>query len=679
MARRTTRTLALGIAAAASALSAVASAQPAAPAPSPAGVESKPDPEEKSEATKTTDAKSTDEARRAKDAKDAKDAKKAKGDDETPEGTEADTDVISKEWFETARPIFELHGYYRLRTEFFSSFSLGRRDVSGAALWPRPADDSFVDGEGPNVVDLCGDDPTNPEPCHAKVQAGANMRLRIEPSITVSDNLRAVAQLDLLDNMVLGSTPEGYVNQPSSSGGYEVRQRGGYTPIGAFAGTHWAPSAGQNSFTDSIVVKRAWGEYVSPVGTFRFGRMPSHWGLGMLYNAGDGRDSDWGTTADRIMFSTGIPDWDLYAAGMWDFANEGAVGLPNRACSTGESCGQLELEGQRFDLTQSDDVDQWGVTIVRKRSPERAMLDLARGDVVLNAGFYGTYRNQTLESSPALGATSRQLTETFVRRGYEAVTPDAWVQFLWKQLRIEAEMALVWGGIENTDTQGGNNYPNPAGGVDAENGWNVRQFGLALETEFQAIEDRLFIEFGFGFATGDDDVEGINGFNGSGRSSALGGLDEQLTRNRTFSTFRFHPDYRVDLILWRNILQRVQSAYYFRPSIEYDFLKGKDGQRAGGGVAVIWSRATEPLQTPGNAPDLGFEIDTTVHYQAPFGTLGSDGAMTGFFTTLQFGVLFPLAGLGYLPGDEERLQAIGDGDTSLSIPLNLRWYCGIFF
>jgi uncharacterized protein (TIGR04551 family) len=285
-----------------------------------------------------------------------------------------------------------------------------------------------------------------------------------------------------------------------------------------------------------------------------------------------------------------------------------------------------------------------------------------------------------METNAPLGATSRQIVDTpnvLVRRGYESVTSDLWGQFLWQKLRVEAEAALIWGGIENTDTQGGNNFENPAGSDSGDDGWHIRQFGLALQTEWRAVEDRLRFNFDFGFATGDDDVEGINGL--GGRTAALGGLDDQLTKNRTFSTFRFHPDYRVDLILWRNILQRVQSAYYFRPSIDYDFVRAPDGQRLGGGLAVVWSRATEPVQAPGNAPDLGLEIDLGVRYQAPFGSVSNDGTMVGFFTALEYGVLFPLPGLGYLPAEETRLSKIGDGDTALAIPETVRWYSGIFF
>ena len=129
-----------------------------------------------------------------------------------------------------------------------------------------------------------------------------------------------------------------------------------------------------------------------------------------------------------------------------------------------------------------------------------------------------------------------------------------------------------------------------------------------MQSELKLLDDKLRIQLGGGYATGDDDVEGL--------SPPSEGFDAQLTQNRTFSTFRFHPDYRVDLILFRNILQRVQGAYYFRPSVEYDFQREPNGQKIGGGAAVIWSRASQFVQTPGNSHDLGLELNFKLYYQA---------------------------------------------------------------
>src|SRR5690606_31860247 len=115
----------------------------------------------------------------------------------------------------------------------------------------------------------------------------------------------------------------------------------------------------------------------------------------------------------------------------------------------------------------------------------------------------------------------------------------------------------------------------------------------------------------------------------------------------------------------------IQAAYYFRPSVEYDFIKSPSGQRFGGGASFVWSRASEFVQTPGNSDDLGFEIDGSLYYQAQGGTFSVDSdKMTGFFARLQYGVLVPLPGLAYLPGEEARIE--DPEDRGLDIPQILR-------
>lgn len=590
---------------------------------------------------------------------DKKDDPKKKGD-----GTESDTDVFAEQWWTSARPTVELHGYYRLRSQLYSHFALGRTDTAASVLWPQPTDNDYNTVDDRNKVLLCGDDPLKPEACDNNIQAGANMRFRINPELHISDNVRIMAQIDLLDNLVLGSTPEGFANQPGAGGGYNQIQRGGYSPTGAFATTEFAPVAGVNSLENSVTVKRVWGEYQTPIGLLRFGRMPSQWGLGMLANSGDGYDSDNGSTSDRLMFVTGIKKWDLYFGGLWDFVNEGP---------TSGLIGQGQ--GQSYDLAQSDDVNQWGIVIVRRRNAELQKLELAQGKVVINGGFYGVYRNQYLEyvGQQGLGASNRNYTDGYLRRGAEAFIPDFWFQFLWKKLRIEAEAAFIAGSIENTQLQAGSgtNYKNlndPSGDTD---GWGLLSFGLAVQAELRAVEDKLHIQLDFGYATGDQDVEGL--------APAESGLDPQLTHDRTFSTFRFHPDFRVDYILWRNIFNRVQGAYYFKPTVEYDFTRSENGQRIGGGGSVIWSRASQPIQAPGNDPDLGVELDFQLYYQAKDGTLNDDlSKIGGFYTAIQYGVMFPLGGLGYLTEEKKDLQAVKE-TGELSTAQMLRWYLGIMF
>ena len=563
--------------------------------------------------------------------------------------------VYAEDWWVHSRPVFELHGVLRARAELLHNFSLGRIDRPDLALWPQPVDNAYTASSGSTyALRFCGSN--GKSICEDKSQAGANIRFRVNPELHVSDNLRVMSQIDMLDNLVLGSTPGGYNGQGSPS------STSPYVPIGAFASTQVPPTSGFNSFQNSINIRRAWGEYATPVGQLRFGRMPSQWGLGILENSGDTHDSDWQSTVDRIMFTTGIRSLDLYVSGSWDFPNEGATS------ATWEST----LGGQPYDLAQLDDVNQYTAMIARRRNPALAKLDLARGDVVLNGGVYFQYRDQLLaaENVP-LGASSEALhgpgANKYVRRGLKLYTPDLWFQLLYKKFRFEVEGVMVAGSLDSVS-------PITSGGGSAD----IRQFGLATQTEWKAVEDRLRLQFGFGWASGDSGLyadEATGRVRTSTLSPARAGttLDKRVIGNRTYSEFRFHPDYRIDLILHRNLLSRVQGDYYFRPSVEYDFTRNAEGQKLGGGAAIIWTRASEFVQTPGHKRDLGIELNLGVYYQSKDGSLNDNpDKMGGFFTSLQYGVLFPMGGLGFLPNEPVKPSETSAAHT-------VRWFMGVLF
>ena len=146
-------------------------------------------------------------------------------------------DIYAEDWWIHSRPVFEVHGYLRLRAELFHNFSLGRNDPPGVALWPQPPDNSYTDtAGGRNEVLKCGD--SLQSPCQDKSQAGANMRFRMNPELHLSDNLRILSQVDLLDNLVLGSTPNSF--PPGSNP---------YAPIGAVANTQAPPTIERRSRT----------------------------------------------------------------------------------------------------------------------------------------------------------------------------------------------------------------------------------------------------------------------------------------------------------------------------------------------------------------------------------------------------------------------------------------------
>ena len=201
-------------------------------------------------------------------------------------------------------------------------------------------------------------------------------------------------------------------------------------------------------------------------------------------------------------------------------------------------------------------------------------------------------------------------------------------------------------------------------------GYKIRQYGLATELAQNLVEDKLHLGFNFGWASGDSDVQGLTPPNADAPSQH---------GDRTDSTFRFHPSYNLDLILYRNILTRVQGTYYFRPSVSYDFLRDPNGQKLGGGLAAVWSRASEYVQAPGHARDLGVELNGQVYFQSKDGARNDDPTKKGgFFTKLEYGVLFPMAGLGYTDAEKSSANNAG-ASTSLKTAQTLRWFMGVYF
>jgi uncharacterized protein (TIGR04551 family) len=578
--------------------------------------------------------------------------------------------IFAEDWWSHAHPTFEFHGYLRTRAELFHNFSLGRTESPSKAIWARPASNRYTPAGASAEVgpELCASAETESSSrnqvsglysCDDKTQTGANMRFRFSPELHISDNLRIKSQVDILDNLTLGSTPEGYRYAVRGAKGLEVTQRSGATSLGFYDSTQVSPTSGSNSLVDSIRVKRAWAEYTTPLGELRFGRMPLHWGLGMLYNSGDGYDDDYQSTVDRIQATVGIKPLDLYITGAWDFANEGPV-------------RSIGLEGApSYDANSLDDVAQYSLAIVRKKSPELERLSLARGDVVWNAGIHGMYRRQILAADAPLagsdggnvpGTDADELPNTYARRDAWSVTPDIWFQLKYEKFRFEIEGAAVLGSIGSLETAA-DNHADFASGASK---YTLAQFGFAAELEQKLVEDRLRLSFDFGWASGDRDA-----YDPTMPGALLGGPNEIQVNDRTLSTFRFNPSYRTDLILNRYLLQRVQGTYYFRPGVEYDFIRDSDGQRAGGAAQATWTRASEAIQTPGHDANLGIELNGTLYFQAKDGILNdTPDSMGGFYAALQYGVLFPLDGMGYQSGEEKR---------SLSAAQMFRLFLGVMY
>ena len=185
-------------------------------------------------------------------------------------------------------------------------------------------------------------------------------------------------------------------------------------------------------------------------------------------------------------------------------------------------------------------------------------------------------------------------------------------------------------------------------GVDSDGNpipLNVFQGAAALESSYRLLNDSLQIGLNAGFASGDDapgfglrPVINQNPNPGDadakqyGRCIEVDDNGDCILIDDNISNFRFDPDYQVDLILFREVLGTVTDAVYIKPHITY-FVNPNTGIRAD----IISSFAHYATSTPGNASPLGVELDASAFYQS----------LDGFHFMMQYGYLFPLAGLNH--------------------------------
>jgi uncharacterized protein (TIGR04551 family) len=164
----------------------------------------------------------------------------------------------------------------------------------------------------------------------------------------------------------------------------------------------------------------------------------------------------------------------------------------------------------------------------------------------------------------------------------------------------------------------------------------LTQYGAALRSDFFGDTDEAFSAgLDAGIASGDS-APGFGAFPSLGapppRPGDLDGAQANLRDDFTINNFRFHPDYRIDQILFREIIGTVTDAAYVRPHVRQDFVHTPHS-RLTGTLAAIASTALYASSTPGGKAPLGVEVDPSLTFAA------SDG----FTFALEQGLFFPMA------------------------------------
>lgn len=563
--------------------------------------------------------------------------------------------------------LFDVHGYMRLRADYFHRLDLGLapfyetpEGVFDTKFFEPPAEIPELDLDdeiqGPNdagcLVRLGAagvSDARAQNRCNRRNGfASANMRLRFEPTLHITDTVKVHSQIDILDNVVLGSTPDSF------------RYGDPWAPIDLYARTQVPPRSDVNSWQDSIMAKRAWGQIRFGWGLdLRFGRMPWSWGMGMVANHGNGYyrgeqqdiiryvDQDYGDSVDsvRFAFDFGKDRRRTHTVAFsWDWAASG----PTTAYVLGQDYASGRTIGQAFSIERFDNVYQWSLSIERRDDPDMLRRKLSLGTPVVNWGLMTWWRYQDVdkafaapvnyfpETEPWEDDTQvlRQYSNRLVHRQAFLATPDFWARVNWRTLRVELELAGNFGFFRINDIDAAlTNAAELADAEDvAERGYFdgltrgqaerkiVASFGYALEFKYGFFQDRFHIGFDQGFAMGDN-AFGLDG-NPLSPLPSQGG-DDLLTG------FRMNPAYNIDLIMFREILGTVSNAAYFKPWAAFYFFDHFSAR-----ADVEYALAARPESTPGTDKwSYGVELDGALRYH---------DAREPIFFQVQYGVMFPL-------------------------------------
>ena len=339
-----------------------------------------------------------------------------------------------------------LHGYFRVRADVFDDLDLSRGPTpsTGTTIFPTPAA-----GGGRHTM------------------TALDMRMRLEPELKVGQAVRFFMRIDVLDNVAWGSTPNVLPSTTAQS----------YATTSAEV-----PSAGINSVSDAIRVKRAWGEVTLPFGVLSAGRMGAliNWGTGFFVNDGSCISCDGGDAGDRIALT--IPIANHFFTALYELSASGP---------------QTPLGfGQDVQADRRANVNTVALAFARYASPDAQRRTIEAGRALVQYGVLLSYRWQDLDAPAWVqpgGLSHPYGPSAFVNRGLKSFSGDLWFLIHKGPIRWELEAATVLGRVGDSSS-----IP----GIALREATVVRQWGGVTSLAYQ-FKFPLRLRLEVGIASGD--------------------------------------------------------------------------------------------------------------------------------------------------------------------------------
>ncbi len=400
-------------------------------------------------------------------------------------------------------------------------------------------------------------------------------RLRITPRLSWEDMATLHFQIDALDDVIWGDN-----NGLSAA------------PLFAIDGTdqHFLSDR-----RDALKLHKAWVEFKIPVGVMRVGRMPSHWGMGLLANGGgnafldpdptrpkhipqresldtyfddDFGDNHFGSVTDRVLFITKPLSIYKTLTGKADTTSKLVMGYAYDKISEAPLLGG-ESEGSRFrPLGQQgfisrpgDDVSEHVGFVVWNDPYAQFGGPLARDTDELRIGTYFVWRHadrsstqpSDLNSSENCGEFDGELVPC-VDTGSDIFISDFWGRLRYGPFYAETEVLAIFG-----ETFGGVPFPSTNRKKNAEISGGVARLGYMATND--RGEDLFDVILEAGHASGDDSLP-----------------------DQDFKQRALHPDYNVGLILFEETLRELSARTYGPPFLSAENPNGAEGFFSNGGV-----------------------------------------------------------------------------------------------
>jgi hypothetical protein len=415
-------------------------------------------------------------------------------------------------------------------------------------------------------------------------------RLQVMPQVRYGDLAKLTVQVDALKDVLWGDN-----NGVSAA------------PLFATDTSNQYYLGGEEQ--DSIAVRRAWLEFNAKLGVMRVGRMPSHWGMGLLSNGGgsgwmdpdptrppelpqrraldnffddDFGDNHFGSTADRILFLTRPITIIKTIRKQKDTTSKLVVGYGYSVITEAPLLAAEPFErkfrpfGQQGFISrgQRDDVDEHILIAVWNDPFWQPGGRLSRDTDELRVGFYGVMRRSLEGSTNPTRVIPGTTCGTFEGEtvpcedtGSKVYIGDLWWRFRYGPFFTEAE-ALKIGG----NTFGGVPFPFKNVKKKAAIDGAVARFAFVSRDpatdpirQLVGIEpyerDLWELELELGHASGDENLS-----------------------DDDFKQRALHPDFNAGLILFEEVIRELSARTFGPPFYSEENPEGAKSLMSNGGV-----------------------------------------------------------------------------------------------